>query len=239
VLARLRGENEGFTPALLFPCLWPTCMTTASQSTDGTLIAAVLAGDSEAFAVLVERYQGPLRRLAESRLGNRDWAQDVVQETFLCAFKSLRGYDSRFSFRTWLWTILLNQCARHYQKRQRQAAILAGAVRDCPQHSLQPLAGGEPSPQETLLAKEQAEVLTQVLAALPDEQADALRLRFFGELKFQEIADVQGCSLTTAKNRVRFGLLQMAGRLRPTGEPADSKASFAAHRSPLTTEADV
>ena len=48
---------------------------------------------------------------------------------------------------------------------------------------------------------------------MPPDQADALRLRFFGGLKFQEIADVQACSLTSAKNRVRAGLLQMADRL--------------------------
>jgi RNA polymerase sigma-70 factor (ECF subfamily) len=63
------------------------------------------------------------------------------------------------------------------------------------------------------LAKERAEQLNRELAGLPPEQADALRLRFFGGLKFQEIADVQQCSLTSAKNRVRWGLLKMANRL--------------------------
>src|SRR5690606_6236958 len=98
---------------------------------------------------------------------------------------------------------------------QRQAAILASAVEVFPaadQQHIRP----DTSPPDLLLAKEQTEVLAEVLAALPPEQADAVRLRFFGELKFQEIADVQGCSLTTAKNRVRFGLLRMAGHLSPT-----------------------
>jgi RNA polymerase sigma-70 factor (ECF subfamily) len=203
-----------FAPLYFFPRTSDS-MTDAPQPPDGTLIARVLAGETQAFAELVARYQDPLLRLAKSRLGNRDWAEDVVQETLLCAFKSLRSYDSRYSFRTWLWTILLNQCSRHFQKRQRQAEILASAVEVLPatdQQHIRP----ETSPPDLLLAKEQTEVLAQVLAALPPEQADALRLRFFGELKFQEIADVQGCSLTTAKNRVRFGLLRMAGRLEPT-----------------------
>jgi RNA polymerase sigma-70 factor (ECF subfamily) len=64
-----------------------------------------------------------------------------------------------------------------------------------------------------LLAKERTQQLNEVLSDLPDVQADALRLRFFGGLKFQEIADVQGCSLTSAKNRVRWGLLKMAERM--------------------------
>lgn len=185
-----------------------------SPPSDASLIAAVLAGERERFAVLVERYQGPLLRLARNRLGRHDWAEDVVQETFLWAFKSLASYDSRFSFRTWLWTILLNQCNRHYQRRARQTALEQARQ---PQGDVgldgERLATDEASPSERLLAKERAQQLADVLAELPDVQADALRLRFFGELKFQEIADVQGCSLTSAKNRVRWGLLKMAERL--------------------------
>lgn len=177
------------------------------------LIAAVLSGERQRFHALVERYQGPLERLAKSRLGRHDWAEDVVQETFLWAYKSLSSYDSRYSFRTWLWTILLNQCNRHYQKRTRQAA-LETASHACQQRDpAEPLVSNEASPADALLAKERAHLLAAVLAELPEAQADALRLRFFGELKFQEIADVQGCSLTSAKNRVRWGLLKMAERL--------------------------
>ncbi|MCA9201766.1 MAG: RNA polymerase sigma factor, partial [Planctomycetales bacterium] len=93
------------------------------QPSDGTLIAEVLTGRRERFAVLVDRYQAPLIRVARSRLGRHDWAEDVVQETFLCAFKSLASYNSQYSFRTWLWTILLNQCRRHVQKRSRRPLV--------------------------------------------------------------------------------------------------------------------
>jgi RNA polymerase sigma-70 factor (ECF subfamily) len=180
---------------------------TDQSPSDGTLVAAILAGEREAFAPIVERYEGALLRLAKSRLGRRDWAEDAVQEAFLCAFKWLHTYDPRFSFRTWLWTILLNQCNRQHQRRARQAQLEGissmGAAVAC----------GCATPPETLLAKERTERLNAVLAELPTEQADALRLRFYGELKFQEIADVQRCSLTSAKNRVRWGLLKMAQRL--------------------------
>src|SRR6187401_210788 len=90
-----------------------------SLTSDALLVSAILAGNREAFVQLVERYQAPLRAAARSRLGRDDWADDVVQETFLCLLKWLRTYDSRFSFRTWLWTILLNQCHRHLKKCSR------------------------------------------------------------------------------------------------------------------------
>ena len=76
--------------------------TDQEQPSDGTLIAAVLAGDKDQFATLVGRYEAALTRVAYSRMSRRDWADDVVQETLLCTFKSLHSYDSRFSFRTWL-----------------------------------------------------------------------------------------------------------------------------------------
>jgi RNA polymerase sigma-70 factor (ECF subfamily) len=72
------------------------------------------------------------------------------------------------------------------------------------------LASGDESPVDALLASESRGNLHSLLARLPQSQADALRLRFFGGLKFQEIAAAMDCSLTTAKSRVKQGLLQLS-----------------------------
>jgi len=182
-----------------------------SDSTDGALTAAVLAGDSESFSELVRRYQGPLMKAALSRLARVDWAEDAVQETFFCAFKSLHTYDSRFNFRTWLWTILLNQCKRTWQKRLRSPQVNAWSDHTVDEQPLPPPdVSGEVAPLRRLLEVERAERLNLLLAELPEPQADSLRLRFFGGLKFQEIADALDCSLSAAKNRVRLGLTKMA-----------------------------
>jgi len=173
---------------------------------DGLIIAAVLAGDSDRFGEIVRRYRGPLWRTARSRLSRIDQADDAVQEAFINAFKWLGSYDSRYSFRTWLWTILLNQCRRMLGKtaRRREESPAGNEAESV----LTAMLGREACPQEQALLQERAEVLERMLAKLPEAQADALRLRFFGDFKFQEIADVLGCSLATAKNRVRAGLLQ-------------------------------
>jgi RNA polymerase sigma-70 factor (ECF subfamily) len=175
---------------------------------DSTLIAAVLAGDSEQFGQLARRYRAGLWRAAKSRLGDSDKADDAVQEALLNAYKWLSSYDSRFSFRTWLWTILLNQCRRSLGKTAKRREQQANDTAAAPGFS--ELVGREACPHESALIQERAEVLERLLDQLPEAQADALRMRFFGDLKFQEIADVQQCSLGTAKNRVRAGLLQMA-----------------------------
>ncbi len=176
---------------------------------DAAAIADVLAGQTQSFHQIVDRYESALLRVAENRLGRSDLAEEAVQETFLCVFKSLHTYDSRYSFRTWLWTVLLNQCRRHYKKAQNQPKPSSSIATD--ELAEHPCSG--PGPEHAVRSRERAETLERMLSDLPSPQADALRLRFFGELKFQEIADAMGCSLSTAKNRVRDGLLRLSSQL--------------------------
>lgn len=186
--------------------------TTVSQgdpsTPDGEIVAAVLEGDRERFAEIVRRYYRPLVRVAQSRIGRSEAAEDIVQESFLCALKSLHTYNSAYSFRTWLWTITLNQCRRHYAKNVKRQVTTdqnmdpSGAVEQVDDRYADPLT--------RVLSNERREQLEQLLADLSNVQADALRLRFFGHLKFQEIADTMKCSLSTAKHRVRSGLRQMS-----------------------------
>lgn len=196
--------------------------------------------------MLVRKHQPALLRTAVSRLGRRDWAEDAVQETFYCAFKSLAAYNSLYSFRTWLWTILLNQCRRRYQKERRRpeagsqresdgppgigdSSVLGEPVADRPapgrtaRTSLEAVVCSRPWPEEDAIAREQSQHLSRLLELLPESHADAIRLRFYGGLTFPEIAAALGCSLASAKNWVRLGLLRIASELTPAdlaGAPA-------------------
>ncbi len=192
-------------------------MTSLDELSDSQLMLAAQQGRRECFAQLVRRYQSRLVRVAESRLGRRDWAEDAVQETLLAAYRSRKTFQLEKNFRTWLWTILLNQCRRQYKRRtrRREVAALWGAGDVDPRDSATPSRPVEPqsllpSPLSALLAKERAAQLDAFLAQLTPPQADALRLRFFAGLKFLEIAETMECSLLTAKNRVRYGLARMA-----------------------------
>ena len=171
---------------------------------------------------LVRRYELPLLKAAISRLGRRTWAEEAVQETFLCAHRWLATYDSRFSFRTWLWTILLNQCSRVAKREAKHVPQVAAdsqpgdRITALPHERIDPA----PSPLELLLAREASEQLYALLARLPQVQADALRLRFFGGLTFAEIAAAMQCSEPGAKNRVKGGLLTLSKWLEAGKQPA-------------------
>jgi RNA polymerase sigma-70 factor, ECF subfamily len=186
---------------------------------DATIMQQVQDGDFDSFEILVERYRPPLLRVAHSKLGDAAWAEDVTQEAFLAVFAARHTYNPKFAFRTWLWTILLNLCRRQLKQRRRQPRQTPNSQLSTEgEHGL----GVEPVEWETglsrLLRVERREQLLSLLNELPEPQGDALRLRFFGELKFAEIAEAMNSSVSGAKRRVENGLYALAERLRQDHE---------------------
>lgn len=194
------------------------------ELTDGEILERVRGGEVELFALFVRRYESPLVALAMSRLGRRELAEEAVQEAFLCAFRWLDSYDSTYAFRTWLWTILLNQCNRMGEKERRDETLRneAAARAETATPRL-------PSPSEELEAAEGRMALKKAIDSLPRPQADAVRLRFFGGLKFEAIAQAMGCSLRTAKYRVKEGLVQLGALLG--GSAAEEPSTVSADPS--------
>ena len=165
---------------------------------------AVQAGCLDRFANLVGRYQSGLFRFAQSKLRSRTLAEDAVQDAFLAAFRSRASFDASRNFRGWLWTILVNVCHRIEATRvRRKETALAG-------HDVTAVGQDAAARLERI---EQQRLLTTLLDRLPDQQADAVRMRFFGELNYGEIGEVMLCSPATAKSRVRYGLEKMARSL--------------------------
>jgi RNA polymerase sigma-70 factor (ECF subfamily) len=158
-----------------------------------------------------------LLHVAWSKLGDRAWAEDIVQETFLAAFTARATYNPRFAFRTWVWTILLNLCRRQWQRRESRPR--ERSLSNLPPAEL--ASYHEPLTHDTALAQllgtERREQVHRLLARLPEAQADAIRLRFFGGLQFSEIALAMASSVSGAKQRVKHGLIELAEQLRESG----------------------
>lgn len=202
-------------------------LSDGSSLADVELMRRAQAGCDDCFAELVGRHRAAMFRVARSRLGQRELAEEAVQETFLAAYKGRATFDPQRSLRTWLWTILLNQCRGRLRRRARRPQVQSWSDTVENQSETErdaELPGREPAPWDRLLADEQRARLDGLLARLSPAQADALRLRFFGSLKFQEIADAMGCSLATAKNRVRWGLLRLSDLITHCEAPAAGAA---------------
>jgi RNA polymerase sigma-70 factor (ECF subfamily) len=179
-------------------------------TSDEDLMRQVQAGRHAAFEVLVARYRPALVRVAVSKLGDRAHGEDAVQEALLAAFAARHTFDPRHAFRTWLWTILLHLCAQHWRKQRSHAR--RGGVID-PQAADATATNAETA-LDGLLRNERSDLLQRALAELPEPQADALRLRFFGGLSFDEVAAAMSSSVSGAKQRVKHGLERLAERLR-------------------------
>ncbi|MCA9109942.1 MAG: RNA polymerase sigma factor [Planctomycetaceae bacterium] len=178
---------------------------------DADILARVQRGDHELFGQLVIRYSDRFLRVAESKLGNRAAAEDVVQETFLAAFAARDSYKLDFAASTWLWTILLNLCRTRWKQRQSRPWKHTVVDQDGLTSSL---VQQGPSALTKLIAEEENLLLQRLLDELPEPQADALRLRFFGGLKYEEIATATSCTLSGAKRRVKTGLQRLSERIQ-------------------------
>lgn len=167
---------------------------------DAVDMRGVLEGRLDRFTRLVDRHQSRLFRYAVSRLGCRSLAEDAVQQSFLAVFKGRGSFDPKRNFRAWLWTIHTNECSRiaHIRRRHRRAERIPLAVNRAS------------APEAGLNREDQQRLLTECLAAMPSEQAECVRLRYFGELTFEEIAQATGSNPATVKSRVRYGLAKMA-----------------------------
>ncbi|OYW20189.1 MAG: hypothetical protein B7Z55_07645 [Planctomycetales bacterium 12-60-4] len=182
----------------------------AMVATDEALMRQVQSGDLSVFEELVRRYRQPLFRVTSSKLGDRSVAEDVVQEALLAAFAARHTFDPHFSFRTWLWTIALRLCHKHWK---RSASPRSSAV-VCDPAQTESATSAAVGVLEGLLQSERSELLQQALTELPEPQADALRLRFFGGLPYDEIAAAMDSSVSGAKQRVKHGLERLAERLK-------------------------
>lgn len=179
---------------------------------DATIMKRICAGEYLLFDDLVVRYRDRLLRFAWSKYGKQAAAEDLVQEAFLAAFAARESYNPEFAFSTWLWTIFLNLCRRHYKRELRFPREVVQTSFESASGKIVPEPSSSETPLKTLLKTEQFELLALYLTELPEVQADSLRLRFFGGMKFSEIALTMDCSLSAAKIRVKNGLLQLSHR---------------------------
>lgn|GEM_PF-117476 len=195
---------------------------------DETLVAKTLQGDKEAYRVLVERYQNRLLTAITEILKSREDAEDVVQESFVKAFLSLRNFKQESSFYTWLYRITYNMAidvrrkavrrgGTHVEYREggsvNKVSAEAGAgsvLASVPADHLQNVEG----PHAALLRKETGHRLRQVLAELSEEHRAVIMLREVDGLNYDEIAQAVGVPRGTVMSRLHYARKALQRALR-------------------------
>jgi RNA polymerase sigma-70 factor, ECF subfamily len=168
-------------------------------------VDAVLAGDRDAFRVLVERESAAVIRACHRILGDIHEAEDAAQEAFVTAFRSLAGWRADGPFGAWLTRIAIRIALRRAQKR-RDVRWIDPAAPDRPLD----LPGG-PDPAVTSIRAERAAAVRAAVARLDEPYRETVALRFFGDLTLDEIATQTGRPLGTVKTHLHRGLIRLRG----------------------------
>lgn len=163
------------------------------QAPDAVLVQKVIGGDVDAYAVLVGRYRGRLARYATRLLGSVEDAEEVVQDTFVRAWRAIERCEDPARFGSWLFSILINRCRTaggRSSRRQRtvtsdEAAVLAASV--------------EPSVDRSAWREE----IERALARLDEDQREAFLLKHVEELSYEEISEMTGVGISALKMRVK------------------------------------
>jgi RNA polymerase sigma-70 factor (ECF subfamily) len=186
-------------------------------STDEIILERALGGDAEAFGELVRRWERRIFALAYGMLGREEDARDATQETFLAAFRNLRGFRGEAKVSSWLHRIAVNQCLT----RQRRAKVRKESALDDDEEGATGFAAPlEQSPASVVEGRQRTAAVRRALSGLPVELRQVVVMKEFEELTFREIAEALDLPLSTVKSRLYTGLKQLQMRLAKFGDEA-------------------
>lgn len=177
-------------------------MPAEAETPDPDLVRRILEGEGDLFAVLVERYRTRLYRFVERYTNDAEDARDVTQEVFVKVYGALDSYDPRYRFSTWLFRIAGNAAIDHLRRRKMKLLPLElPADEDGDRPSVDP-AESRPDPLEELSRTRLRKALDDAIERLPDDYRELISLRHYGELPYEEIAELKGMPLGTVKNKL-------------------------------------
>jgi len=193
------------------------------EITDAVAVERTMAGERNAYRVLVERHSQHVYRLAYRMTGNREDAEEVVQEAFLRAYQKLAQFTGSASFGTWVYRIAANyaidrmrQRKSEESRRERPMLIVEGQVEADALAQMKDLA---PSPERLAGSAQLAEKMKQALDTLTPAERTAIVMRHWDGCGIDEIANVLKSSTTATKNTVFRAVQKLRLALAPFAEP--------------------
>lgn len=186
--------------------------TTVNDATDQTLIQRCLGGETEAFGLLVERYQHRLYRALVHVCGSREQADDIAQDAFLHAFEKLSTFRGQSQFYSWLFRIAYNASVSARRKHRRETGSV-DALREA--HGVEPIDGRDSTdPWYSVQLTDRQRLVHAALAELPEDYRAALVLKEMDDLKYEEIAVVLDIPLGTVRSRIHRARLELRAKLQ-------------------------
>ena len=190
----------------------------ADPEEDTSLIKSFQTGRKAAFDQLVLKHQSRIFNLCYWYLGDEQEANDSAQETFVKAYRSLRGFRFESAFSTWLYRIAVNTCKNKLKSsfyRQRAKAVPIGNPGERGEGSAAvDVQDDTPSPLKALEKKERIRLIKTAIDSLPLEHKEVVSLRDIQGLTYEDISKITGLNLGTVKSRLARARLELRGKLR-------------------------
>jgi RNA polymerase sigma-70 factor (ECF subfamily) len=194
------------------------------RETDRILVERVQAGDKQAFGLLVNKYQRKLARLVGRMVRDPAEVEDIVQDSFIRAYRALAGFRNDSAFYTWLYRIGVNT-AKNWLMTHGQRAKLTTTTDDDenPDYVEADLLQNNETPERLLMTKQIGEVVNTAVAGLPEDLRTAITLREIEGLSYEEIAEAMDCPIGTVRSRIFRARDAIAAKLKPLLDTAPDK----------------
>lgn len=183
---------------------------------DQQLVALAQMGDSNAFGLLAEKYQNRLYRLILRIINNQSVVEDLVQESFIKAYRSISNFRGDSTFYTWLYKIGLNTARNHlFENKHRPQIDSSIEVEDAENFSSALDLHNAETPETELINKQIAKTVNDSIEALPTELRAAISMREIDGLSYQEISQIMNCPIGTTRSRIFRARDIISERLKP------------------------
>jgi RNA polymerase sigma-70 factor (ECF subfamily) len=162
-----------------------------SDDVDAARVRECLAGDPQAFAALVERYEKPVYNVALRMLRNSEDARDIAQSVFMKAFQNLSNYDPQYKFYSWIYRMAINESLNVLRVRGRNDGPVDERV-----------AEDSAGPSELLADDQRREVVLEAVSRLKPEHRAVIVLRYFVDSNYEDMGEILGIDAKTVKSRL-------------------------------------
>jgi len=191
---------------------------------DQKLVVKAQRGDKRAFGILVEKYHKKLTRLLSRMVRDQSEIEDIVQDSFVKAYRAINNFRGDSAFYTWLYRIGINTAKNHLVSLGRRPK----AMNEVEIEDVENFEDGDElrsieTPENTMMTKEIVATVNDTIEGLPDELKEAISLREMDGLSYEEIAELMQCPIGTVRSRIFRAREAIAEKLKPLIETTNKR----------------
>ena len=206
------------------PVAMETKPVNPERAIDQKLVEKAQKGDKRAFGILVEKYHKKLTRLLARMVRDQSEIEDIVQDSFIKAYRAITNFRGDSAFYTWLYRIGINTAKNHLVSLGRRPK----AMNDVEIEDVENFEDGQElrnleTPENSMMTKEIATTVNDTIESLPDELKEAISLREMDGLSYEEIAELMQCPIGTVRSRIFRAREAIAEKLKPLIETSNKR----------------